>query len=379
MKLVHLSDLHLGKRLNEFSLLEDQRYILEEICRILRREQPDAVLIAGDIYDKSIPSAEAVQLFDDFLSRLAAMKLIVLLISGNHDSPERVSFGASLMQRSQVYIAPVFDGIISPVTLHDQYGEVQCYLLPFVRPAHVRVHYPDEEINDYQDAVRVVLEHIPLDTTVRNLLVTHQFVAGASLCEAQEREIGGTDQISAALFEAFDYTALGHIHRPQHIGSETIRYCGSPLQYSLSEIGYTKSITAVEMGEKGTIAVREIPLCPLRKLRKIRGTYLELTEKKNYENTNTDDYLHITLTDEADVPDAVGKLRTIYPNLIQLDYDNHRTRTNQQISSAGNIQEQKPFDLFAALYEQQNNQPMNDIQQSFLQKLIDEIWEEKEA
>lgn len=379
MKLIHLSDLHLGKRLNEISLLEDQRYILEEICQILWQEQPDAVIIAGDVYDKSIPSAESVQLFDEFLSRLAAMELTVLLISGNHDSPERVSFGASLMQRSRVYIAPVFDGTISPVTLHDKYGEVRCYLLPFVRPAHVRACYPDEEINDYEDAVRTVLAHIPLDQTVRNVLVTHQFVAGASLCEVQEREIGGTDQVSAALFADFDYTALGHIHRPQSIDSETIRYCGSPLQYSLSEMGYAKSVTAVELGEKGSVSAREIPLKPLRALREIRGTYLELTEKKNYENTNTEDYLHIVLTDEEDVPDAIGKLRMIYPNLMKLDYDNQRTRTSRQITGADDAQEQKPFDLFAALYEQQNNQPMSDTQQKFLKKLIDEIWEEEDA
>lgn len=377
MRFMHLSDLHLGKRLSEFSLLEDQRYILEEICQILKREQPDAVVLAGDIYDKSVPSAEAVQLFDCFLSRLSEIQMPVLLISGNHDSPERIAFGASLMRHSSVYIAPVFDGSITPVTFHDDYGEIRFYLLPFLRPAHVRVHFPDAEINDYQDAVRVVLEQLELDTSVRNVLVTHQFVAGASQCDKEEREVGGTDQVSATLFQLFDYTALGHIHRPQSIESETVRYCGSPLRYSLSEVGYEKTITMVELKEKGCVSIQEIPLKPLRELRELRGTYLEITARQNYETTNTEDYVHITLTDEDDIPDAIGKLRVIYPNLIKLDYDNCRTRNIQQIAGMEEGAAQSPFTLFAALYEQQNNLPMSEMQQTLLRQLIEEIWEEE--
>lgn len=379
MKFIHLADLHIGKRLNEFSLLEDQRYIWNEICNIITTEKPDAVIMAGDIYDKPVPSAEAVQLFDEILSWLAAHHVTVLMISGNHDSPERLAFGSRLMESSKVYISPVFHGELTPVTLWDSFGEVRCYLLPFVRPAQVRAWFPDEKINDYQDAVRTILEHTPLDEKVRNVMVTHQFVEGASLYGTEERAVGGTDQVCADLFAPFDYTALGHLHRPQAVGQEKIRYAGSPLKYSTAEAMHAKTVTVVELMEKGALLLREVPLHPLHDLRQIRGTYMELTERSYYAGTQMEDFLQITLTDEEDIPDAIGRLRTIYPNLIRLEYDNRRTRSNQQITGETGTVAHTPLDYFAALYEKQNNQPMRAEQEDFLKQLIAEIWEEDEA
>ena len=378
MRLIHLSDLHFGKQLHGFSLLDDQRYIWDEICQIIQDEQPDAVILAGDIYDKSVASAEAVQLFDQCLSKLSELTPAILMISGNHDSPERIAFGAKLMEASHVYISPVFRGEIDPVILHDDYGEVRFYLLPFVRPAQVRVCFPEEEIRDYQDAMRVILAHTPLDTSIRNVMVTHQTILDAELSGTEDRPIGGLDQIDGSLFAPFDYTALGHIHQAQAVGKETIRYSGSPLKYSISEVKYKKTITIVELLEKGNVQVREVPLHPRHDLREIRGSYAELTARENYIHTQTEDYLHVTLTDETDIPDAISRLRSIYPNLLKLDYDNLRTREHQEVTTVDETAEEDPFKMFATLYEQQNNQPMLPEQAAFMQKLIAEIWDGEE-
>lgn len=379
MKLMHLADLHLGKRLHEFSLLEDQRDMWRQICTMIEQEQPDALILAGDIYDKPVPSAEAVQLFDQMLSWLTDHGCTVLMISGNHDSAERLAFGAHVMSASHIHISPVFRGTLEPVVLSDEFGEVRFYLLPFVRPAQVRPYYPREKIEDYQNAVRVILEHTPLDPAVRNVMVTHQFVEGAALYGTEERAVGGTDQICAELFEPFDYTALGHLHRSQAVGMKKIRYAGSPLPYSLAEAEHEKSVTMVELLEKGSLRVNTLPLRPLHAVREIRGTYMEVTARAYYEGTHTDDYLRITLTDEEDIPDAVGRLRSIYPRLLRLDYDNCRTRKNQQITVDTVEQQHTPLDYFASLYERQNNQPMRPEQEAFLKQLIAEIWEEEEA
>lgn len=376
MKFIHLSDLHLGKRVNGFSMLEDQEYILEEILRITEKEKPDGVLIAGDIYDKSVPCAEAVQLFDDFLYRISGMVLHVFIISGNHDSPERLAFGSRLMDRSGVHIAPVYNGKLCPFTLSDEYGLVDVYLLPFVKPAHVRRFFPEEPIESYTDALRTALGAAEPDSSRRNVLVTHQFVTGARTSESEELSVGGTENVDASVFAGFDYTALGHIHGPQNIQAENIRYCGTPLKYSFSEAGHEKSLTVVELAGKGSTVVRTIGLRPRRDLREIRGTYLELTDKRSYEGTAVEDYLHITLTDEEDIPDAVNKLRVIYPNLMKLDYDNRRTRSNTQLDAEETERQKSPAELFAEFYEKQNNQPMSEAQSGFVEKLIGELWED---
>ena len=375
MKLIHLSDLHLGKRVNEISMLEDQEYILTQIIQIIDGEQPNAVLIAGDVYDKSVPSAEAVTLFDDFLCRLAKRNLPVLIISGNHDSPERLAFGGRLMEGAGVHLSPVYSGSVSPVTLSDQYGEVHFWLLPFIKPAHVRRFFPDETVESYTDAIRTAIRHMAVDTATRNLLLTHQFVTGAQTCESEELSVGGSDNVDASVFNCFDYVALGHLHGPQNIGSNRIRYCGTPLKYSFSEANHYKSVTVVELGAKGELQVHTVPLTPRHDLREISGTFAELTDRTYSSTTAADDYLHIILTDEEDVPEALGRLRVIYPNIMRLSYDNTRTRSSQVIGSAEQVKSRSPLDLFEELYQLQNNQPMSEVQRAFAQELIESIQE----
>lgn len=373
MKLIHLSDLHIGKRVNEFSMAEDQKYILNQILEIIDREQPDCVVIAGDVYDKSIPSAEAVQILDDFLTRLAGRKIPAAMISGNHDSPERLSFGAQLMKESGIYVSPVYDGQVQSIGFADEYGEVRVYLLPFLKPATVRHVYEEETVESYQDAVETAISHLPLDTSCRNVLVAHQFAAGASRCESEEMSVGGIDQVDVSVFDDFDYVALGHIHSPQSAGRPAVRYCGTPLKYSFSEAGQQKSVSVVELFKKGRVEIREVPLTPLRDMRKIRGTYLELTARSFYQGTNTEDYIQAILTDEEDIPDGMQKLRIIYPNLMRLEYDNRRTRENRQIQQAADAEEKSETELFSQLYELQNNQPLDEEQKQFLEAVIRQV------
>ena len=287
MKLIHLSDLHLGKRVNEFSMIEDQKYILDEILRIIDKEEPDGILLAGDLYDRPVPSAEAVQLFDSFLTRLAKRKLPVYAIGGNHDSAERIAFGAHIMSSSGICMSPVYDGKTAKYCLMDSYGEVWIHLLPFIRPSVVRHALSGEEsaeeIRTYQEAVQAAVEHMEIEKDKRNVLVAHQFAVGAVSCDSEEITVGGIDQIEVSVFSDFDYVALGHIHSPQNVGSPKIRYCGTPLKYSFSESGQQKSVTVVELLEKGNLEVREIPLKPLRDMRKLKGTYMEITSLSNYQ------------------------------------------------------------------------------------------------
>lgn len=375
MKLIHLSDLHLGKRVNEISMLEDQEYILTQIIQIIDGEQPNAVLIAGDVYDKSVPSAEAVTLFDDFLCRLAKRNLPVLIISGNHDSPERLAFGGRLMEGAGVHLSPVYSGSVSPVTLSDQYGEVHFWLLPFIKPAHVRRFFPDETVESYTDAIRTAIRHMAVDTDARNVLLTHQFVTGAQTCESEELSVGGSDNVDASVFNCFDYVALGHLHGPQNIDSNRIRYCGTPLKYSFSEADHYKSVTVVELGAKGELQVHTVPLTPRHDLREISGTFAGLTDRTYSSTAAADDYLHIILTDEEDIPEALGRLRVLYPNIMRLSYDNTRTRSSQVIGSAEQVKSRSPLDLFEELYQLQNNQPMSEVQRAFAQELIESIQE----
>lgn len=411
MKFLHISDLHIGKRVNEFSMIEDQKYILRQIKEIALEKQVDAVMIAGDIYDKPVPSAEAVQLFDQFLTELADCGKKVFAVSGNHDSAERIAFGAQLMSSREVYVSPVYDGTVKCVTCQDAYGELCIWLLPFIRPAAVRHAWRNmaeeagmenvirnmqtdsetmmedvggtkqdlaqeddvETVETYQDALQYVVTHMPVDASKRNILVAHQFVTGASRCESEEISVGGLDQIEAGVFDVFDYVALGHIHSPQHIGRETLRYCGTPLKYSFSEAEQQKSVVVMEIKEKGDVLIEKVPLKPLRNLRKIRGTYMELMSKDFYEGTDTGDYLQITLTDEEDVPDGMAKLRTVYPNLMQLVYDNSRTRQSRQVEVTERVEQKSEMELFEEFYVIQNNQPMSEDQQNFVKNLLEEL------
>ena len=374
MKFIHLSDLHLGKRVNEFSMIEDQKYILLQTINIIDDEKPDAVIIAGDIYDKSIPSEEAMLLFDDFLLRLSKRNISVFVISGNHDSSVRLSDHSKLIENQGIYLSPVYDGTLKPVSMEDEYGEINVYMLPFIKPVVVKQYFGDEEILSYTDAVRVAIKHMNVDCNKRNVLVAHQFVLGAATCESEEHIVGGLDSVSSDVFDCFDYVALGHIHGKQYIGRETVRYCGTLLKYSFSEKNHVKSVTVVDIKEKGNIDIREVMLTPKRDLREIKGSYEDITNRKNYEGTNADDYVHIVLTDEEDVIDAIGKLRTIYPNIMKLSYDNKRTRENNVLTEAGAIEEKSPLELFEDFYSMQNNVSMSPWQTDYVKELIEEIW-----
>lgn len=417
MKFIHLADLHIGKRVNAFPMLEDQRYILKQILTILREEQPDGgVILAGDIYDKAIPSAEAVELFDEFLTQLAALRLRVFIIAGNHDSPERIAFGNRLMDRSGIYLSPVYDGHVKRITCPDSAASVtlsatnavdlnagthsvesastsaaastcppvDVYLLPFLKPANVRRFYPEETIESYTDAMRVAIAHMDIDPTHRNLLVTHQFVTGASRSDSEDISVGGSDNVDASVFAPFDYVALGHLHGPQQMGEEggpLIRYAGTPLKYSFSEARHHKSVTVVEIGEKKADGVVDVcigtrELRPLHDMREIRGSYEELTLRANYEGTATDDYIHATLTDEIEVPDAARHLQVIYPNLMKLDYDNARTRgQGSERLELEQLEEKSPLDLFSELFEKQNHKEMTEEQARYVQAQMEKIWE----
>lgn len=378
---MHLADLHLGKRVNGFSMMEDQEYILNRILEIMEEEQPDGLLIAGDVYDKTIPPAEAVRRMDDFLTAVAAKHVPVFLISGNHDSAERVAFGHQLMQGSGIWISPVYDGTIRHHTLEDRWGEVNIYLIPFLRPSVLRSFFPDVEIEDYTDALRTIIEDLQVDTSRRNVVLAHQFVTAAGAlpetCDSEQLSVGGLDRVDGSVFSPFDYTALGHLHGPQRVGSETIRYAGSPLKYSFSELHQKKSVTVAELRAKGEMEIRQIPLQPRREMIELRGTFEEILEEARKKGESQTDYYHMILTDETDVVDALSRLREYYPNIMLLDYDNRRTRSQKEVEQLDRVEERTPGELFAALYEQQNGQEMDSDRKEYLDGLIREIWEEQ--
>ncbi|MGN1205971.1 MAG: exonuclease SbcCD subunit D [Eubacterium sp.] len=374
MRLIHLSDLHLGKRVNEFSMVEDQRYILRKILKVIDEEKPEGVMIAGDVYDKSVPNEEAVKLLGGFLSSLAKRKLQVFIISGNHDSAVKLAFASDLIDRSGIHFSPVYDGIITPFKLEKDGKIVNIYMLPFVRPITVKTVFPEEaeEIKSYSDACRVAIDHMVIDKNKCNILIAHQFVTGASRSDSEEM-VGGLDNVDTSVFDAFDYVALGHIHGPQRVGRDTIRYSGTPLKYSFSEVNHHKSVTILDIEEK-EITIRTTPLIPKHDMREIRGTFEELINPAYYMEQEPEDYLHITLTDEEDIPDAMGKLRKIYPNLMKLSYDNTRTRKDQLVEKGADVEHKQPIELFEELYEMQNNQPMNEEQRAFVDDMIKMVW-----
>ena len=372
MKLIHLSDLHLGKRVNGYSMLEDQKYILDQVLSHIADEKPEIVLISGDIYDRSVPPEEAVELFDAFLVELSRRRIEVLLISGNHDSPERLAFGGRLMDLAGIHPSPVYDGVIRPLTLTDGNGPVDFWPIPFLKPAQVRRFFPERELRSYNEAMAAVVDSLALDAQRRNVALVHQFLTGAQTCDSEERSVGGTDQVDSSLFDAFDYVALGHLHGPQRVGRACVRYAGSPLKYSFSEARQVKSLTVVELEEKGSLTIRALPLTPLHDLRRIRGSFAELMEAEE----GREDYCELTLTDEEDVPNALARLSLRYPRLMALRYDNKRTRSTVSVLEEGSVRrERSPLELFDALYERQNGQEMNEEQKAYIQRLISEIWE----
>lgn len=372
MKILHLSDLHLGKKVNEFSMIKEQKDILEKIIDIIKTEEIDTVLIAGDIYDKAVPTLEAIELFDDFLYDISEFLLKILIITGNHDSAERMAFADRFLERSGIYIVSSIEDCLNAVTLKDDIGDVNVYMIPFLKPIYVKAQFPEEEINSYNDALKVVVKNMKIDNTKRNILMSHQFVTGAITSDSEQLSLGGLDNIDANLFFDFDYVALGHIHRPQKMLKDTIRYCGAPLKYSLSEINHKKSVTVVQFLEKDNVTFKQIELTPLHDIKHIKGSYDEITEKSYYENLNLNDYFYITLIDEIEIVGAISKLRNIYPKIMKLDYDNKRTRKNNEISVVDNLSGKSTLTLFLEFYEMQNGKSLNETQLDIINSIIEE-------
>ena len=347
MKFLHLGDLHLGRSLGDFDLIEDQKYILDQILEIIEKENVDGVLIAGDVYDKSIPSEAATNLLDYFLCKLSESGVQTFMISGNHDSDDRLNYGSNLFEANQIYISALYHGTLDKRTVTDEYGEVNVYLLPFVKASQVRHFYPEETIDSYDDAVRVILKHADMDVTQRNVIVAHQFVTGQSEDPALggsegagTQSVGLVEKIGYDCFDGFDYVALGHIHSPQRVGRDQVRYSGSPLKYSLSEVHNAKSVPVITMGKKGEVTLELIPLKPMRDLRHIKGNLKALLEPKNI--TDVEDFIYVTLTDEEIINDAMGIFQQTYPNTVKIDYDNSRTRAMEHVDIS-NIAENKSF------------------------------------
>lgn len=383
MKFIHLSDLHLGKRLLGYSLLEDQKYILERILDVIKAEKPDAVFIAGDVYDRSVPPEEAVTLFDDFLSALSDMEnMKTFVISGNHDSPERLAFGSRLMQNSGVYISPTYNAEISPVSIEDEQGITDIFMLPFIKPVHIRRYFPSEEITDFTSAIKTAVDHMPIDPEHRNILLAHQFVTGAVQGGSEDINVGGLDNVEASVFAPFDYTALGHIHGTQNVSSKKIRYCGTPLKYSFSEAGQKKSVTVGTLSEKGKLEIKTIPLTPMREMHKLNGSFDELISRaENMNEAEKNAYLQITLTDDEDIYEAYSRLAMHFPYLMSLKYDNKRTRMlfDSTQSGADEMKTDDPVGLFGEFFEERNGYPLSAEQNSYINALCKKIWEGDES
>ena len=380
MKILHTSDLHIGKRVNEFSMIDDQRYILERIENIVKEEQPDVVLIAGDVYNSATPSSEAVSLLNDFITHLHSLCRYVVILSGNHDSAERLAFGAEIMRQNGVYFSQTFSQIPQKITIPDEYGDVNIYLLPFVRLIDVRSAYKEElestgeQVESYDAAIGKAIEAMHPDYSQRNILVAHQYIKGGERCDGED-VVGGLDEVDVEIVKDFDYVALGHLHRPQHVQYSHVRYSGSPLKYSFSEVNNKKSVSIIELNTKGNMVIRERDLVPLHDWADLRGTYDELMSEafydgKGYENQ----YVRLTLTNEDEVVDAMKKLRNIYPLAMVLQYDNTRTRHNQEIVEAENVENKTPMELVSEFFEKQNGQPMNEAQSELVTNLINEIF-----
>lgn len=376
MKLFHLSDLHIGKRVCERSLIEDQKYIIDRIIGHIEAQKPDAVMIAGDVYDRSLPSEEAVALFDDFLYRLSETGTAALIVSGNHDSQERVAYGGRIMNKNGIYIAPEFnrynyEKIIEPVVLEDGSGKINFYLLPFVTPAAVRAAKENSQAGSYTEAVKTVIDDMDVNRSQRNILIAHQFVTGAETCESETFSVGGSDNIDAAVFEDFDYVALGHLHGPQSVGRDTIRYSGTPLKYSFSEANHKKSITVIDIESKGQLSISEIPLdAPLHDWKIYKGDFDEVIL-----NEKTNDYVKVILTDDENISDAVNKLREYFPNMLQLSFDNRRFESQYDAARLENVTSLSLPELFAEFYLRKNSAELDERRKKAVEDVFKEVRE----
>lgn len=372
MRFLHISDLHLGKRVYEYSMLEEQKNALWQVLSAVDEKNVEGLFIAGDIYDKSIPTIEAIELFDSFLVELSNRNIDVYIISGNHDSPERVGFGADFFKSKRIYISKAYDGDIQYVNKEDLYGKIRIHLIPFLKPANVRRFHQEMEIADYNSAIRTVVEDIKLCEEGRNVVLVHQFITGAVRSQSEESFLGGMDNIEYDLFDEFDYVALGHIHKSQAMGRQQVRYSGALVKYALDEINQVKSMTLVEIKGKGEVEIETIPIKPIHDMRRVEGTYMELTDRNNYVNTKVDDYLHVVLKDEEDVPDALRKLRVIYSNILKLEYDNTRTRLKNSVIEGKGVRRKEPMEYIEELFRKQNNEDMTSEQATVLKNIMED-------
>lgn len=377
MKIMHLGDLHIGKSLGDFDLYEDQKYILEQILNLIKEKSVDVLLIAGDVYDKAIPGEKSVQLLDYFLKRLVETGIKTYMISGNHDSDERLNFGSSLFESNNIYINSKFNGILKRYSLYDKFGELNIYLLPFVKASQVQHFFPEEKIDSYDMAVRTIIKHSDFDAKKRNILVAHQFVAGKEDPEIAGSEglsvhnVGMVEKIGYGSLAEFDYVALGHIHSPQSVGLKHIRYCGSPIKYSLSEVNNNKSVPIITFKDKGEVLVEFAPLLPMRDIRHLKGNIKNLLDKKNISCEN--DFIYATLTNEDIVNDAMGIFREYYPNTVKIDYDNSHTKEIENVDIT-RITQNKTFDeLIKDFYMQMYSCDMGEEELEIMK------WAAKEA
>lgn len=373
MRILHTSDLHIGKRLNDVNLIEDQKYVLEQIINIAENQKCDAVIIAGDVYDKSNPSAEAMTLFNDFLMSLSERKIPVYIISGNHDSQERVAYFSGFARNMGVYISDGCKETPDVYTLEDEYGKVNICLLPFIKPVEARRILPDRKIETYEDAVRELISNVEINESERNIMVCHQYVTGASLCDSEELAIGGLDNISAELFDKFDYVAMGHIHGPQKIKRETLRYSGSPLKYSFSEANHKKSVTIADFKEKGEITVTTVPLELLHDVREVKGGLVQLMDMPYSE-----DYVRVTVTDENVVPDARISLLTVFPNMMKFAVENSKTAGQAEEIELSSVEDRSPTELFCDFYKfVNNNEPPTQEHIALFNEAMEGLGEDK--
>lgn len=380
MKLMHLSDLHLGKLVLEQSMIDDQKYILNQIIDIVKKEKVDIVLIAGDVYDKSIPTIEAVNLFSNFLTKLYKLKVLIFVISGNHDSKDRLSFGNELFVDNGIYIEGIFNGNLRCETINDKYGKLNIYMLPFIKPVEIKRFYPDEIIDTYEDAIKCILKHSSINKSERNIIMVHQFVTslGESVIRSDSESIslGGIDNIDVNLFKDFDYVAMGHIHGPQKVGRETVRYSGSPLKYSFSEVNQKKSVCIIEFNSKGDINISKIPLIPIRDMRVIKGLFDKLISKEIVNLENKNDYLDVILTDDDYIINAIGKLRKFYPNILKLEYENKISSNEVSDNIDIDKNNMSPIDLFSEFYKMQNGIELSTKKKKIIEEVIKEVNDE---
>lgn len=378
MKLIHLADLHIGKILLEQSLLEDQKYMLNQIIKIIKDNNIDGILLSGDIYDKGIPNNDAVELLNDFLNKLVnELKIKVFTISGNHDSKTRLNFGSQLFNNLGLYIETKYQGNLKKVTLDNYNNKINIYMLPFIKPIEIK-HLFKEEIKDYNEAIKLILEREKINKDEINILMAHQFVTyngqNPELSESENINVGTLDNVDASLFFDFDYVALGHIHGPQRIGKDNIRYAGTMLKYSFSEINHHKSLVMININKENKLTFELIPLKPLRDLREIKGPIEELIKKENYEETNTDDYIKAIITDEEPGYEPLARIRSVYPNTLKLEIRNSKTNTNNfELEKIERLKEKSTIELFNDFYKYQNNIDMNKSEEKIIKEILEEI------